>query len=302
VNLFTILNANNYHTFNREIARRIGLEAAIFLSEVIDKYCYFEKKDQIVKGWFYLTIDAVEERTTLSRRQQDTAIDKLIELKFIETKQMGMPAKRHFRVFKENITEWLNCTNKIDENAKQGCTQTPNKDSELVQTVPHDASIYKNPKEEHVCYPPPVGSDSTDPKVPQKLKKRCPGGGSVEVSLQEIFSLFHDSCMSWTAQEIHESWNILVSYEGEIRDPIAFFEGTIKNLRNKEKSKYLAKKGNEKCKQKENDQPSNKSKVSTLVLDTEEQHSLGSLLKTTNKYFTGSKPVKTSSCTSDLQE
>lgn len=145
MNLFTLLNANNYFTVNREIARKIGLEATIFLSEIIDKFTYFESKNMLEDGWFYLTMEDVLERTTLSRRYQDTAIKILTSLGFIEMKRMGMPAKRYFKVFKEKITDWLNCTNKIGGCAKQECTETPNKNGESVQTAHIEI---KKPKEE----------------------------------------------------------------------------------------------------------------------------------------------------------
>ena len=170
MNLFTILNGNNYLTVNREIARLIGLEAAILLSEILDKMCYFEKNGLEEEGWFYLTFSTVEERTTLSRRQQETAIDHLKAWEFIETKQMGLPAKRHFRVFKKKITDWLMCTNKKDKNP--GRSQTPtNKDSER-QSVPSATPIVEEPyiKEPYSLVPPVGETTQVDP--PKEKKKR----------------------------------------------------------------------------------------------------------------------------------
>ncbi len=122
----------------------MGINAAIMLGEIIDKFCYFDSKGLLNDGWFYLTIEDVEERTTLSRECQDGAIRILKDWGFIATKQMGMPAKRHFKIFKEKITEWVKPTNKIVETHKQECGNPTNMDVGNPQPSP----IYKNPDED----------------------------------------------------------------------------------------------------------------------------------------------------------
>lgn len=144
MNLFTILNANNYLTVNREIARKIGINAAIFLSEIIDKFCYFEARGQLDDGWFYLTVDDAESRTTLKKDCQTGAIKILKELGFIETKQRGMPAKRYFKVDKKKITDFVNSDNKKEEVREQ--ERVP--DAIKVEEFPTPAPIYKSQEEE----------------------------------------------------------------------------------------------------------------------------------------------------------
>lgn len=119
MNLFKLLNANNYFSVNREIAREIGINATIILSEILDKYTYFEARGQLNDGWFYLTVESVEERTTLAKDAQAGAIKILKDLGLIETKQMGMPSKRHFRVIQEKFTEWVKPANKKEETRQQ---------------------------------------------------------------------------------------------------------------------------------------------------------------------------------------
>lgn len=280
MNLFTLLNANNYHTFNREIARKIGLEAAIMLSEIVDKFCHFESKGWLKEGWFYLTIEDVEERTTLSRRHQDTAIQDLKNLGFIETKQMGMPAKRHFRIFKEKITEWLNCTNKKDKNAKQGCTYSPTLNGESVQPVPLATPIVEEPNEEpeDVCIASPSAPQVDTPLgIPQTITKTNLKGEGIKVSLPDIFTKAVLENKDWTTQEINQSWEILCSYSGKISNSMSFFEGTVKNLRNKKKSEFINKK-DQSCKMK------TKPKLEifnpkSLVEDLKEPRSLKSMME-----------------------
>lgn len=125
MNLFTILNANNYFTVNREIAKKIGLNAAIMLSEIVDKYCFFESKNLLNDGWFYLTVESVEERSCLGKDAQMGAINKLVSLGFIETKRIGVSSRRHFKVFRVVIEKWMTSYNKFEETRQpNGGTQT----------------------------------------------------------------------------------------------------------------------------------------------------------------------------------
>lgn len=65
--ILSLANGNNWFSVNRDIARAVGLNAAIMLSEVINKYEFFKEKGSLENGWFYLTIEDAEERTTLAR-------------------------------------------------------------------------------------------------------------------------------------------------------------------------------------------------------------------------------------------
>ena len=111
--LLTILNANNYQTYNREIAKAIGLKASIMLSELVDKHQYFEKRksfksfQDLEGGWFYLTVESVFERTALSEKEQRASIKKLVSLGILEQTRKGLPAVRYFKINIENLENFL---------------------------------------------------------------------------------------------------------------------------------------------------------------------------------------------------
>ncbi len=113
VSLLQLLNASNFLCLNRDMIKAIGLHETIMLSEICDKYDYFFKSCQLQDKWFYLTVDSVEERTTLSRFQQESAIKKLIKLEFIQIKVFGLPAKRHFLINEEKIMQFLGFSNTL---------------------------------------------------------------------------------------------------------------------------------------------------------------------------------------------
>lgn len=110
-------HANDCQTYNRKLAQEIGLEAAIFLNELVEKLEYFEATDQLVSfdeknSFFYLTQEDVEERTSLSRRGQEVAIAKLIDLGFIEKILRGVPPRRYFRLIQKKIINFLEVNNR----------------------------------------------------------------------------------------------------------------------------------------------------------------------------------------------
>lgn len=184
LSLLKILNANNYFSVNRIIAHKIGLNATIFLSEIIDKFCFFQSQGKLQDGWFYITIEEAEERTTLARDAQDGAIKKLKELGLIETKQRGMPAKRHFKVFEEKITEWVISSSKVEESRNQECGNSPTQGEENPQPAPIYKSLIEKPKSHESCAgvraTPPSDSSPKNMthdetlKEMEKEKKRCP--------------------------------------------------------------------------------------------------------------------------------
>lgn len=151
MNLFKLLNANNYISINRPFAHAIGLDAAIFFSEVLDKHEYFQKEGTSASfpeegdEWFYLTMEDVQERTTLGRKEQEGAIAKLLELGFIKKIIKGVPAKRYFQVQKKSILSYFDDSKNLSRMSQKDKLECPKRTN---QNVPKGHSIYKNQEEE----------------------------------------------------------------------------------------------------------------------------------------------------------
>jgi hypothetical protein len=149
------LYADNYRTYNVEVARKLGsIHAAIFLSEIASRYDYLlkfyrqngelEKQTRLLDGWFYCKIEDIEERTALTRKNQDTAIITLESFGLIEKKVMDSPPKRFFKINKKKILEFF-CGGQIDlpEPDKLNCPNRSNQNDRNGQM-----HIYNEPKEE----------------------------------------------------------------------------------------------------------------------------------------------------------
>ena len=148
----SFLNNEEYQTYNRRIAKFCGsVDAAIMISELINRFEYHTKNNELTShsshgdNWFYYTIELCEERTCLSRKQQDAALNILIEKGLIEKKSFGVPAKRHFRINEEKILELYGLSKRhssLYQSDKLDCTNRTN------QFVPTGQTIYKNSIEE----------------------------------------------------------------------------------------------------------------------------------------------------------
>lgn len=97
--IFKLLNPDNTMSVNRQLAHAIGLEAAVAYSALLSKYAYYEQRGLLTAdGWFYSTIEDMEESTALTAKQQRRCINSLAEIGLIFTKVQGMPARRFFRI------------------------------------------------------------------------------------------------------------------------------------------------------------------------------------------------------------
>lgn len=114
ISLMSLFNADNYRTYSLHVAKTLGsVNASIVLAELIQRYEYHKKENQLISlrkqegEWFYFTSDKCEERTALSREEQDTAINLLIRKGLVNKVIAGLPGKRHFQLNQLIIYEIL---------------------------------------------------------------------------------------------------------------------------------------------------------------------------------------------------
>ena len=122
IDIISLLASDNYIIFNKEIAKEYGIEVAIIIGELASEYKYYQKNNQLIEEYFYSTIENVENNTTLSRYQQDKALNKLKELNLIDVKVKGIPPKRYVKFnlqiftnqFAKNLQIKMQKTNKLN--------------------------------------------------------------------------------------------------------------------------------------------------------------------------------------------
>ena len=169
-----LLDSGDYQTYNRSVARTLeSVNGAIMLSELVNRYLYHESEEELstfsdLEGeWFYYTIAACEERTVLSRKEQDSAISVLKKEGLVETAQKSLPAKRYFRLRLKDIEAFVYRLKKLTRKSKRDkldCPKGTNRTDQKGQTLSIKNTSKNSTKEHHL---PPV----------------CSGGG--ELTLEE---------------------------------------------------------------------------------------------------------------------
>ena len=131
--IISLLANSNYLVVNKDLISMLGLECAVFLSEIVSEWSYWENTGKAEDGWFFSTQKNIEKNTNLKRCKQNACAKKLVELGLLETEVRGMPAQKYFRINEENI-RLLFPANKIAENCKQDCMKSANMFAENEQT------------------------------------------------------------------------------------------------------------------------------------------------------------------------
>ena len=157
-----MLNAftkNAFGIYNKTIMRAWGIETAIFLSSICQKYSYFKKRNMLTKeGYFFNTGDDIFLDCGLSKYQQSKSVLFLKKEGVLFVKKHGVPPKLHYKIawnpFKNQFLKiskliFKNLTyikeNKYNNNSlskdKRTCSQKP---SVFKNTVDNKKIVSKN--------------------------------------------------------------------------------------------------------------------------------------------------------------
>lgn len=98
-----LLMSSSYWVLNKSVVKSLGIETAFFLTNLVEADKLLADDD----GWFYQTIDTIEEITTLTRRKQESSIKILIERDILLQKNKGIPMKRYFKLNSFKVNELL---------------------------------------------------------------------------------------------------------------------------------------------------------------------------------------------------
>jgi len=145
-----ILSQNAFWIINKDIAREIGLDATLLLSDLITKEEYFNTPNR----WFFNTSQNIETDTTLSYHKQKIALKILIDREFIETRLIGVPAKLYFKTFENKISNFLNTSILKSRELFNKNKENKNKDNIIEPSLPlkKEINIENTSIEEKMAY------------------------------------------------------------------------------------------------------------------------------------------------------
>lgn len=112
--ILQLISTSNFITVNKDLIKALGLEEAILLGELASEYDYWSTRNEIENGYFYSTIENIEEKTTLTAYKQRKCLENLKNKGIIDIQIKGMPAKRYIKINEEQVFQIFN--NKLLKN------------------------------------------------------------------------------------------------------------------------------------------------------------------------------------------
>lgn len=106
--MINLLANNGYIVLNKTLMNKVGLYEAILIGELSSEQIYWEKRNELVNGFFYSTRENIEKQTMLSSHQQRIAIENLKKMGILEVTLFGMPQKAWYRIIEDGLVRTLN--------------------------------------------------------------------------------------------------------------------------------------------------------------------------------------------------
>ena len=114
MSVLKLIASSSFISVNKHVAKMFGLDAAVLIGELASESEYWRENGELNNGWFYSTIENVEEKTTLSAHKQRKALSVLQDAGIIEVEYKGLPKKRHIRI---NERKLLNAVGDNSQNS-----------------------------------------------------------------------------------------------------------------------------------------------------------------------------------------
>ena len=146
MSILQLLASRNYITVNKDLIKIIGLEETIVLGELASEHNYYFDKEELEDGYFYSTVDNIENNTSLSEYKQRKAINTLKDKELVDIKIKGMPAKRYIKINEDQVLNLLNI--KYQNNLSTSSLKI--KEQELKKLKRNNNIINKNNKKYNI--------------------------------------------------------------------------------------------------------------------------------------------------------
>ena len=103
MSILKLIASSSFLTVNKEIARRLSLDAAVLFADLASAQVFWNDREQSSDVWFFRTREVIEQETTLKKRKQLSAYKLLTANNLIKEKIAGVPAKKYYLIDSECI-------------------------------------------------------------------------------------------------------------------------------------------------------------------------------------------------------
>lgn len=168
MSVLKFLAADGFLTVNKHLAKIVGLDAAVLMAELASTYNYYESTDQLTDdGMFFETVERIEENTTLTKYQQAKAVSVLTDAGVLETRKIGIPAKRYFKIDESALLALVD--HKKSKNFTTGSEKTAPLDGEKLD---RNNNIEKEKKKENNNKGIPVAALLGETKISLPVREK----------------------------------------------------------------------------------------------------------------------------------
>ena len=109
MDILQIICSDNFIVVNKTLITELGLEPALLLGELASEAVYWAGQEKTEDGYFYSTIENVENKTSLTAYQQRRALSVLEARGLISViSKKGTPPKRYIKIDEDAILKLFN--------------------------------------------------------------------------------------------------------------------------------------------------------------------------------------------------
>lgn len=146
MDIISLISNSGFIVVSKQLLKLLGLNATILLGELASEYEYWNNRGETEDGYFFSTIENVEENTSLTRYQQTQSLNVLMEQGLIDVKVKGIPARRYIRINEEKLLEMF--TNKFVRNLQTSMQETNKQEVKKLACNNNKEIIIKNNNKE----------------------------------------------------------------------------------------------------------------------------------------------------------
>jgi predicted transcriptional regulator len=135
----SILASTPFFIMNKYFLLKLGIDASLVLSDLIQKEQYFKESCQDNDGFFFNVTNDISCSTTLSYYQIKQALSILEKWNIIKVVLKGVPAKKHFKIDHNQISNFLRTSN--EKNEELECQNFNNKIVNSLNSINNNKEI-----------------------------------------------------------------------------------------------------------------------------------------------------------------
>ena len=176
MNIYELLSRDNFITVNKILMKKVGMECAVLLSELCYRRQYLDRADKLQEdGYFYATVESVEDATTLSEHLQRKHLNTLQSMGIVKFERRGLPSKRFIYIDEQALNELL--SSPAEDKGQVPNTPVPDDIRDCTPTT--SGTIINNNINNNKSSTPVLSKDNTVEKIGRKPARSSKTSGSL---------------------------------------------------------------------------------------------------------------------------